>query len=53
MKIQIFSGRNRKELEEEINLFIQDKQVVSIAQSESFGERHWHITITVVYEESF
>ncbi|WP_157047134.1 hypothetical protein [Alkaliphilus metalliredigens] len=50
MKIEIFSGSNRKALKEEINLFIKDKQVMTIAQSESYSARHWFITITVLYQ---
>jgi len=50
MKIEVFSGSNRKILEEEINLFIQDKQVITIAQSENNNGRNWYLTITILYQ---
>ncbi len=50
MKIEIFNGTSRKKLEEDINLFIFDKKVISIAQSESHSGRQWSITITILYE---
>lgn len=51
MKIEVFSGTSRKKLEEDINLFIKNKKVISLAQSESYYGRQWSITMTVLYEE--
>ena len=57
MKIKIFSGNNRKLLEEEVNKFIKDKKVISIqyvpTQSQSESVRMLSVThnILVQYEE--
>lgn len=50
MRIQIFTGKNRKQLEEDINSFIAGKNVISITQSEYYYERQWNITMTILYE---
>jgi hypothetical protein len=53
LKIRIFNGDNAKVLENNVNRFIRDKNVISINQSESNGEctPKFNITITVLYEE--
>lgn len=51
MKVKIFFGQIAKDLEDKINKFIKDKQVVCVTQSESDGNEGYCVTISVWYKE--
>jgi len=57
LRVKIFSGHEPRQIEKELNDFIQGKKVIDIKQSESltFNPTNetplWSITCTVLYEE--
>ncbi len=55
MKIRIFNGDNVKTIENNVNRFIKDKNVISIHQSESAQENpsRINLTMTVLYEDYY
>lgn len=50
MKIKIFTGIKLGELENEVNEFMANRNVVTLMQSEVVVEGVWSLTITVVYK---
>ena len=54
MKIQIFSDSNVNSLEDGVNKFIKDKDIIDIKQSQSavtdYNVSNVNVTITVMYK---
>ena len=51
MKCKIFQSRHLKDLESDVNNFLNsaDIVIVQILQTESFSDNNWNVTVTIFY----